>query len=111
MTGKKQNPTESSQSSAKNNGGIYEIRIKGLLDDHWQQWFEGMTLKRQEGAEASEDSTLIRGWLADQPALHGLLAKIRDLNLALISVREIISTDLNRQEGDQNGEEKNTPRG
>ena len=107
MTAKKQNHTESNQSSPRNNGGVYEIKIKGLLDDHWEHWFEGMTLKRQESAEAGQDSTVIRGWIVDQPALHGLLAKIRDLNLTLISVSEIISTDPISQEGDQNGEEKN----
>jgi hypothetical protein len=94
MTAKKQNPTEPNQPSARNNGGVYEIKIKGLLDDHWQQWFEGMTLKRQESAEGGQDTTVIRGWIVDQPALHGLLAKIRDLNLTLISVREISSSDL-----------------
>ena len=110
MTAKKENPKASNQPSAKNNGGVYEIKIKGLLDDHWQQWFEGMTLKRQESAEAGQDTTVIRGWIVDQPALHGLLAKIRDLNLTLISVREIISTDPISQEGDQNGEEQNSGR-
>jgi hypothetical protein len=111
MTAKKQNPTEPNQPSARNNGGVYEIKIKGLLDDHWQQWFEGMTLKRQESAEGGQDTTVIRGWIVDQPALHGLLAKIRDLNLTLISVGKIILTDLDHQEGDQNGEEKNPRRG
>ena len=100
MTEKKQTLTELSQPSARNNGGIYEIKIKGLLDDHWQKWFEGMTLTRQESPEAGQDTTVIRGWIVDQPALHGLLAKIRDLNLALISVTEIKSADLTNPEGD-----------
>jgi hypothetical protein len=106
MTAKKQNPTESHQLSPQNNGGIYEIKIKGLLDDHWQQWFEGMTLKRQENIEVGQDSTLIRGRIVDQPALHGLLAKIRDLNLTLLSVREISLSDLYDREGDQNDEQR-----
>jgi hypothetical protein len=101
MTAKKENPQESNQPSARNNGGVYEITIKGLLDDHWQQWFEGMTIKRQESTEADQDSTVIRGWIVDQPALHGLLAKIRDLNLTLTSVRKIAPNDLDSQEGDQ----------
>ena len=101
MTDKKQNLTESNQPSSRNNGGIYEIKIKGLLDDHWQQWFEGMALERQENAEAGQDCTLIRGRIVDQPALHGLLAKIRDLNLTLVSVREISASDLGHPEGDQ----------
>ncbi len=89
MTNKKQSSTKTDQPPSKNNGGIYEIKIKGLLDDHWGQWFEGMTLQRQENVEAGQDSTLIIGPVADQPALHGLLAKIRDLNLTLISMRKL----------------------
>jgi hypothetical protein len=75
MSSKRQNPTEANQSSSLNNGAIYEIKIKGLLDDHWGQWFEGMTLNRQEDAAAGRGWTLITGPIADQPALHGLLAK------------------------------------
>ena len=106
MTAKKQNPTVSNQTSSGNNGGTYEIKIKGLLDDHWQQWFEGMALERQENVVADKDYTLIRGSIVDQPALHGLLAKIRDLNLTLLSVRKILSRDLGNQEGDQNDEQR-----
>lgn len=98
MTTKKQNPTAYNQPSSWNNGGIYEIKIKGLLDDHWQKWFEGMTFKHQESSEGGQGCTLIIGPIADQPALHGLLAKIRDLNLTLISVRKVTSTDLCNQE-------------
>lgn len=71
------------------NGGIFEIEIKELLEDHWQKWFEGMTLIRAENDLAQKGSTVIRGYIPDQPALHGLLAKIRDLNLTLISVHRI----------------------
>lgn len=87
MTKKKQIP-KSDQPFISNNGGIYEIKIRGLLDDHWGQWFEGMSLERQENVEAGQECTLITGPIVDQPALHGLLAKIRDLNLTLISVRK-----------------------
>lgn len=58
-----------------------EIRIKGHLDPGWARWFGGMTLVPQENNE-----TLITGRLPDQAALHGLLERIRDLNLPLISV-------------------------
>jgi len=58
----------------------YEIRIEGVLDSHWAAWFEGLEVN-SEGTQ-----TVISGPLADQPALHGLLAKIRDLGLCLISV-------------------------
>ena len=86
MTNKRHNPTESNQPTSRNNDEVYEIKIKGVLDDHWEQWFEGMTLEHRKNAETGQDCTLIIGPIADQPALHGLLAKIRDLNLTLISV-------------------------
>ena len=65
----------------------YEIRIEGLLDRHWAAWFEGLHLS-DDGTQ-----TVISSPLVDQPALHGLLAKIRDLGLCLISVRRLDSDD------------------
>lgn len=62
-------------------GGNYEIRVKGLLDARWTAWFEGLRLERQ-----TDGTTLIHGPLVDQAALHGLLARVRDLGLSLISV-------------------------
>ena len=59
----------------------YEIRVDGVLDDRWADWFGGLQVS-SEGTQ-----TVIAGVLADQPALHGVLAKIRDLGLCLISVR------------------------
>ncbi len=88
MTTKKQGATKSKQPGSTNNGGMYQIKIKGLLDEHWKQWFEGMILKHVRNGDADKEYTLISGFIADQPALHGLLAKIRDLNLTLISVRK-----------------------
>ena len=67
-------------------GGQYEIRIKGYLDEHWLDWFEGMTLQRAKDLKTGNEITVLRGTFADQPALHGVLTKIRDLNLTLISV-------------------------
>ena len=59
----------------------YEIKIKGLLDPHWSAWFAGLKVTHLEG-----DETLLSGSLSDQAALHGLLERIRDLNLTLLSV-------------------------
>ena len=61
----------------------YEIRVEGLLDSRWEAWFSGLQFKT-DGAH-----TVISGLLPDQPALHGLLAKIRDLGLCLILVRQL----------------------
>jgi len=61
----------------------YEIRIDGVLDDRWADWFGGL----QVSIEGTQ--TVISGPLPDQPALHGVLAKIRDLGLCLISVRRL----------------------
>lgn len=59
----------------------YEIKVKGHLDPSWSDWFAGLTLTYLEG-----DVTLLSGPLPDQASLHGLLERIRDLNLILISV-------------------------
>jgi len=59
-----------------------EIRIRGRLDPRWMGWFEGFTILELEGEE-----TLLKGAVRDQSELHGLLGKIRDLNLKLVSVR------------------------
>jgi len=89
---------KTNQPHSHENGGIYEIKIKGRLDEHWSQWFEGMTLKGVENGESGQMCTLITGPIPDQPALHGLLAKIRDLNLTLISVHRINSETNKREE-------------
>jgi len=63
---------------------IYQIRIKGHLDRRWADWFEGMTITPEEGGE-----TLLTGSVVDQAALHGLLRKVRDLGIPLISVTSV----------------------
>lgn len=60
----------------------YEIRVKGHLASHWSDWFDGMAISNEPSGEA-----LLRGPLPDQAALHGVLIKIRDLGLPLLSVR------------------------
>jgi hypothetical protein len=62
----------------------YEIRLKGHLDSRWADWFDGLTITLKEDGD-----TLLSGWLVDQAALHGLLKKVRDLGLSLVSVNPV----------------------
>jgi len=75
----------------------YEIKIKGYLDQRWEEWFAGLKLTHLEG-----DETLLSGTLPDQAALHGLLERVRDLNLALVSVNcgtpSTLDADMNNKE-------------
>jgi hypothetical protein len=59
----------------------YEIRLKGHLDDRWAEWFEGLTITLEE-----DGTTLLTGPVVDQAALHGLLKRVRDLGIPLLSV-------------------------
>ncbi len=61
--------------------GLYEIRIKGHLDNQWADWFEGLTITLEENGD-----TLLTGPVVDQAALHSLIKKIRDLGMPLVSV-------------------------
>lgn len=62
---------------------FYEIRIEGQLDPHWSEWLEQMTITSLESGD-----TLLSGPLEDQAALHGLLNRIRDMNLKLVCVEK-----------------------
>lgn len=66
------------------NAERYEIRLAGRLDPRWTAWFDGMSLTHD-----SDGSTTLRGHVADQAALHGVLGKVRDLGLPLISVTRV----------------------
>jgi hypothetical protein len=65
---------------------IYQIRIKGHLDEQWSDWFENATIILEE-----DGNTLLTLPVIDQAALHGLLKKIRDLGMPLLSVNRILS--------------------
>jgi hypothetical protein len=63
------------------NGKVYEIRLKGHLEARWVKWFDGMAITLDENG-----NTLLSGPVADQAALHGILKKVRDVGLPLLSV-------------------------
>jgi len=69
-------------------GGRYEIRITGHLDDRWVHWFDGMTFDRRD-----DGTTLLTGDVVDQAALHGLIQRVRDLGIPLVSVSRLDTPD------------------
>jgi len=70
--------------------GIYHIKVKGLLDRKWSDWFDGFDIRSEAG-----DETLLVGMVRDQAALHGMLTKIRDLGLPLLMVQRIEGEEAN----------------
>ena len=65
----------------------YEIRVEGILDQRWTAWFEGLEI------DSDHSQTVISGRLADQAALHGLLNRVCDLGLVIVSVRRLDPDD------------------
>lgn len=76
----------SSQGLRRQGPTRYELRIDGHLDNHWTAWFDQLTLTHEY-----DGTTSLHGLVPDQAALHGLLAKVRDLGATLISVERIDS--------------------
>jgi hypothetical protein len=72
----RQNPTPDPRESAR-----YEIRLTGHLDARWGAWFDGLTVSHE-----ADGTTVISGLIVDQAALHGLLQRVRDLGMPLVSV-------------------------
>jgi hypothetical protein len=77
---------------------VYEIRVKGHLDPRWSEWFDGLQITNEPNGEA-----LLSGYIADQAALHGALARVRDLNLELISVTTV-GSDQQKGSADRGAE-------
>jgi hypothetical protein len=73
--------------------GQYEIRVHGHLANHWTGWFEGLDFTQEENGD-----TLITGTLVDQAALFGLLRKVRDVGLPLISVNRVAAGQADRSD-------------
>ena len=73
----------------------YEIRVAGVLDNRWAAWFDGLQIS------GKGDETVICGLVADQPALHGLLTKVGDLGLCLMSVRGLDTGQAETRHHDQ----------
>lgn len=65
-------------------GTVYQIKVQGILDEKWSEWLDGMTVTPLDSGE-----TLLSGPVRDQAALYGLLIKIRDLGLPLLSVKRL----------------------
>ncbi len=67
---------------------VYQLRVAGWLDQHWSAWFGGLTVTHED-----DGSTSLTGTVTDQAELHGLLAKVRDLGVTLISVTVVDPTE------------------
>ena len=71
---------------------VYQIKVQGHLGHQWADWFEGLVITLEE-----DGTTVLTGPVVDQAALHGLLKKVRDLGLTLISVNPVEELPMNRR--------------
>ena len=81
--------------------GVYQIRVKGTLDERWSAWFDGFTIVPQ-----ADNETLLTGSVTDQISLHGLLSKIRDLGLPLLSVKRVEAAPPTEEQSLKGGTER-----
>ena len=75
---------------------FYEIRIKGHIEESWSSWFQGLGVRYEE-----DGNTVLHGYIVDQAALHGVLMRIRDLGLPLVSVNPIECLDSYIRDADE----------
>lgn len=86
--GAKDDQEEIQPSQGSSRGSRYALRVQGLLDAHWSEWLDGMTIIHEEGGV-----TRLEGLIIDQAALYGLLNKLRDLRLTLVTVQRLNDED------------------
>jgi len=79
------NSNENRQIPFPDQSSVFQIRIKGHLGEQWTDWFDGMNITREEDGD-----TLLTGPVEDQSTLHGLLKKIRDLGMPLVSINPVL---------------------
>ncbi len=80
---------------------LYEIRLDGALSTHWSDWFDDLKVTTDQAGQ-----TVLAGWIPDQAALFGILTRIRDLGLVLISVSRIDKTEVRYTSGYSRRENK-----
>jgi hypothetical protein len=80
----------------------YEIRVKGLLAQRWSAWFDGLIVE----TDAADGTTVMRGPVVDQAALHGLLQKLRDVGIPLVSLTQLAPNTPTEPTAHPNQQEK-----
>jgi len=80
-------------------GDMYEIKVLGELDQGWQQWFNGLAID-QANSPGQQPTTTLLGHVTDQSALRGMLCKLWDLNLTLVSIRRFEKHQIKEERND-----------